>query len=120
MNFDHLRAFCLSLPEATEDVQWENDLLFRFRGKIFASYHLEPPHGLTVKCAPERGAELLEIEGIKRAAYVGRYGWITISNFNLLPDQEFRELVRDSYDLVASKAPASNQRKTREAKRRMT
>jgi len=119
MNFDRLRAFCLSLPEATEDVQWDNDLLFRIRGKIFASYNLEPPHSITVKCAPERGAELLEIEGIKRAAYVGRYGWITISNFSILPDQEFRELVRASYDLVASKVPASSQRKTREAKKRM-
>jgi predicted DNA-binding protein (MmcQ/YjbR family) len=115
MTFDSFRKLCLSLPEATEDVQWENDLLFRIRGKIFASYNLEPPHGITLKCPPERGAELLEIEGIKRAAYVGRYGWITISNFSILPDDELRDLVRSSYELVACKAPTAN--KAKRAKR---
>lgn len=118
MTFDSFRRLCLSLPEATEDVQWENDLLFRIRGKIFATYNLEPPHGITLKSAPERGAELLEREGIKRAAYVGRYGWITISSFSILPDSEFRELVRDSYELVASKVPSRNQRKISGGKRR--
>lgn len=105
MTFESFRKLCLSMPDATEDVQWENDLLFRIRGKIFASYNLEPPHGITVKASPERGAELLEIDGIERAAYVGRYGWITIANFSVLADDELRELLRHSYDLVASKAP---------------
>jgi len=118
MTFDSFRKLCLSLPEATEDVQWENDLLFRIRGKIFATYNLEPPHGITLKSAPERGAELLEMEGIKRAAYVGRYGWITISSFSILPDSEFRNLVRDSYELVASKVATGNQRKTTGSHRR--
>ena len=106
MTFESFRKLCLSLPDASEDVQWENDLLFRIRGKIFATYNLEPPHGITVKATPERGAELLEIEGIERAAYVGRYGWVTIRGFNILADDELRQLVRDSYELVASKAPA--------------
>lgn len=104
MTFESFRKLCLSLPDATEDVQWENDLLFRIRGKIFASYNLEPPHGITLKATPERGAELLEVEGIERAAYVGRYGWITLRSFTILPDPELRDLVRESYDLVASKA----------------
>ncbi|MBV8208288.1 MAG: MmcQ/YjbR family DNA-binding protein [Acidobacteria bacterium] len=103
MNFEGFRKFCLSLPEATEDVQWENDLLFRFHHKIFAAYNLEPPHGITLKCTPERGAELLEIEGVSRAAYTGRYGWITIAGFHVLPDAELRELVKSSYQLIAGK-----------------
>ena len=42
MNFDSFRKLCLSLPHATEDVQWGDDLLFRIAGKIFASYNLNP------------------------------------------------------------------------------
>lgn len=105
MTFESFRKLCLSFPEATEDVQWGNDLLFRIRGKIFVSYNLEPPHGITLKATLERGAELLEIEGIERAAYVGRYGWVTIANFGVLPDAELRELVKSSYEMAAAKAP---------------
>ncbi|HZU22927.1 MAG TPA: MmcQ/YjbR family DNA-binding protein [Terriglobales bacterium] len=105
MTFESFRKLCLSMPGATEDVQWGNDLLFRIRGKIFASYNLEPPHGLTVKAGPERSAELLEIEGVERARYVGRYGWVTIGSFNALADGELRELIHSSYQLVAGKAP---------------
>ena len=73
MNFDSFRKFCLSLPHATEDVQWGDDLLFRIAGKIFASYNLNPAsgHRVAFKCTPERAAELLEIEGAERAPYVG-------------------------------------------------
>ena len=39
---DWVRAFCLSLPHATEDVQWEHDLLFRIAGKMFCIANLEP------------------------------------------------------------------------------
>jgi predicted DNA-binding protein (MmcQ/YjbR family) len=114
MNFELFRKFCLSFPDATEDVQWENNLLFRVRRKIFAGYNLEPPHGITLKCAPERVAELLEIEGVERAAYVGRYGWLAIASFSVLPDQELRELIENSYRLVAAKARAKpNSRPTR-------
>ena len=108
MTFDSFRKFCLSFPGATEDVQWENDLLFRIRGKIFAGYNLEPPHGITLKCAHERGAELLEREGIERAAYVGCYGWITIRGFEVLSGPEMKAIVKSSYELVASRAPGRN------------
>ena len=104
MNFDRLRAFCLALPDATEDVQWES-LIFRIRRKIFATYALEPPHGFTVKATPQRGAELLELDGVERAHYVGRYGWITIYDFGILHDREWKELVRASYEMALAKAP---------------
>ena len=36
MDIEELRRYCLSLPHATEDVQWGNNLLFRIAGKMFA------------------------------------------------------------------------------------
>jgi len=32
---DSIREYCLSLPAVTENVQWEDVLLFRVGGKIF-------------------------------------------------------------------------------------
>ena len=28
MNIDEIRKYCLSMPHATEDVKWDNDLTF--------------------------------------------------------------------------------------------
>ena len=42
MNKDELRSFCLSFPGATEQVQWEYDLLFKVGGKMFLVTNLEP------------------------------------------------------------------------------
>ena len=36
MDLEAIRKFCLSLPHATEGIQWEDDLLFRIGGKMFA------------------------------------------------------------------------------------
>jgi predicted DNA-binding protein (MmcQ/YjbR family) len=112
MNFDSYRQFCLSLPDATEDPQW-GALLFRVRRKIFATYDLEPDaeNRLTLKCTPERCAELLEREGIERAPYVGRYHWVAVRDFATLPGAELRELVRQSYAMALAKSPRQSRKK---------
>jgi predicted DNA-binding protein (MmcQ/YjbR family) len=110
MNLDTIRAFCLSLPHATEQIQWENDLLFKVGGKMFAVVPLEPGNmlaRLTFKTSKDKCAELLEIEGIERAAYIGRYDWVTLQRWDVLRDEEIRELVRESYGLVRDKLPKS-------------
>ena len=108
MDVESLRRFCLSLPHATEGMQWGDHLLFRVGGKIFAMTGLEPGSGLSLKCTPEKFAELLEIEGIEKAAYVGRYHWVTVDSLNTLPPSELKELLRASYELVLAKLPAKS------------
>src|SRR6185369_9418107 len=69
---ESVRAYCLSLPHATEDLkpQWGDALLLRIAGKIFVSMSLtQVPLRMNVKCTPERFAELLEVEGVKIADY---------------------------------------------------
>jgi predicted DNA-binding protein (MmcQ/YjbR family) len=41
MDIEALRRYCLSLPAATEGIQWGSDLLFRVGGKMFAVAALE-------------------------------------------------------------------------------
>jgi predicted DNA-binding protein (MmcQ/YjbR family) len=102
-----VRRLCLSFPDATEDMPWEDTLCFKVRGKIFAMVALSEGRypGITLKCAPEAFNELLEIEGISPARYVGRYKWATLASSNVLPANELEDLIGRSYSLVAGKAP---------------
>ena len=120
MDLKSLRQLCLSLPHATEDVQWGDDLLFRIGGKIFASVTLEPEHGcrISLKTTPEKFAELLERSGTMPAPYVGRYHWIGLEDFNTLPRRELEALVRESYLLVAAKLTRKPARKRPQRKKR--
>jgi predicted DNA-binding protein (MmcQ/YjbR family) len=109
MDTDSIRTFCLSLPHSTEGIQWGSDLLFRIAGKIFALTNLEPPHQLSFKCTPEKFDELIELDGIKPAAYMARNKWVTLEPPYSLSDSEIRSLIKNSYDLVFSKLPKKTQ-----------
>ena len=104
---DWIRKLCLSFPDVTEDMPWGDDLCFKVRGKIFTGMVLSDGRfpRITLKCAPETFHELLEIEGISPAPYVGRYNWVTLANANVLPSDELEVRIRQSYGLVAAKAP---------------
>ena len=104
-----IRKLCLSLPDATENIQWAEDLCFKVRGKLFTIVDLSQGSlaPVCLKCTPEKFDELLEVEGISQAPYVGRYKWILLANSNVLPAAELEALIRQSYDLVVAKAPKS-------------
>ena len=103
MNIDSVRSYCLSLPHATEDIQWGNDLLFRIAGKIFAAINLEPPHQLSFKCTPERFDELIELDGIVPAPYMARNKWVMLEQPNVLGDAEIKTLIKNSYEMIFAK-----------------
>src|SRR3981189_984635 len=116
---DWIRKLCLSFPDVTEDMPWGDDLCFKIRGKIFTGIVLSDGRvpRITLKCAPETFHELLEIEGISPAPYVGRYKWVMLANSNVLSANELESLIRQSYELVAAKAPKQT-KATRKTKRR--
>ena len=106
MDIDQLRKLCLSFPGATEQVQWENDLVFKVAGKMFAVTPLIPARvWLSLKADPETFAELTERPGIIPAPYLARAKWIAIESAQALPQSEVAALLRMSYDLVAAKLP---------------
>ncbi len=104
MNVDSIRAYCLSFPEVTEKLQWGDALCFKVRQKMFAVLGLDQIR-LTFKCTPEIFAELIEREDIAPAPYVGRYQWVILNRLDALRTDELRELLRESYEMVATKAP---------------
>ena len=110
MDIEAIRAYCLSLPHATEDIkpEWGDTLLFRIADKIFASISLsDVPLAINLKCTPERCSELLETEGVRRAPYMGRYDWIQFEIADVFRDGEVRQLIRESYQNIRAKLPKS-------------
>lgn len=102
-----IREFCLSFPDVSEDMPWGDDLCFKVRGKIFTGMALSDGRfpRITLKCSPESFHELLEVEGISAAPYVGRYHWVQLANPNVLAVGELERLIRQSYELVVINAP---------------
>ena len=107
MDSESVRAHCLSFPQATENVQWGNDLVFKIAGKMFAVMALEGPvkYIMSFKCTEEKFNELIEQEGMDPAPYMARNKWVAIEGFDVLSDQELKALLRNSYDLVVAKLP---------------
>ena len=106
MDIDRLRKLCLSFPGATEQIQWENDLVFKVAGKMFAVTPLIPARvWLSLKADPEAFAELTERPGVIPAPYLARAKWVAIESAQTLPQSEVAALLRQSYELVAARLP---------------
>jgi len=109
MNLDAIRSYCLSLPHATEGIQWGNDLLFRISGKIFAVIGLDPPNSLAFKCTQEKFDDLIERDGIIPAPYMARNKWVKLETLDALGDRELKTLINNSYQMILSKLPKKTQ-----------
>jgi predicted DNA-binding protein (MmcQ/YjbR family) len=118
MNVDSIRAYCLSFPEVTEKLQWGDALCFKVRQKMFAVLGLDQIR-LTFKCTPEIFAELVEREDIAPAPYVGRYKWVILNRLDALRNDELRDLLRQSYEMVAAAAPKLGTRKPSREKKHL-
>jgi predicted DNA-binding protein (MmcQ/YjbR family) len=112
MNVEWVRKHCLSLPHATEQVQWGDDLVFKIGGKMFAIAVMAPHRiAMCFKCAPEEFAEMTEIPGVIPAPYMARAYWVALESEDALPRAEIKRRISRSYELVRSKLPKKLQAK---------
>jgi predicted DNA-binding protein (MmcQ/YjbR family) len=106
MNIEWVRRYCMSMPHATETVQWGAHLVFKIGGKVFAVLALEPAKvWLSFKFEPEEFVELVERTGVIQAPYFARNQWVALETEDALSAFEIKRLVRASYDLVLEKLP---------------
>ena len=111
MTIDWVREQCLALPHVTEDVKWENNLVFSIGDRMFALTGLEPGEvWLSFKASPEVFAELSERPGIRPAPYLARAQWLAVERLDVLDPGELQQLLRQSYDLVLAKLTKKRQR----------
>ena len=109
MTNDTIREFCLGLPLTTEEVQWEEHLLFKIGGKMFCIIQLGG-HRCSFKTTPESYAELVEMRDIEPSSHnMWKYQWVTAERLTALPDAEFRDYLRHSYDIIRSGLPKNMQ-----------
>ena len=90
-----------------------DDLCFKVRGKIFTGMVLSDGRfpRITLKClAGDIPRPPRNRRHRSSAPYVGRYKWVMLANSNVLPADELEALIRQSYDLVAAKAPKKKAR----------
>jgi predicted DNA-binding protein (MmcQ/YjbR family) len=106
MTIDSIREFCLSLPHATESVQWDDDLVMKIGGKMFAIIALQPrPIWIAFKCTPDDFAELVERPAIIPSPYLARHHWVALQTKDALTNSEIKDYLRRSYALVLETLP---------------
>lgn len=100
--FPAVQAHCLSLPDAVEDYPW-GEIVYKIKGKLFAAMGRSLPLRVTVKADPTDAHSLVQRQGIERAAYVGRYGWVTVTVEDTDTLNLTLGLIEVSYGLVRGK-----------------
>jgi predicted DNA-binding protein (MmcQ/YjbR family) len=105
MDNEALRHFCNSLHSVTEDVKWGDDLCFCIGEKMFCVASLSGGFSVSLKVKDDEFDTLSNSAGIKPAAYVARYKWITINEADRFSKSQWEHYVRQSYDLVRSRLP---------------
>ena len=110
MNIEWLQKFCLSLPHTTQQVQWDDALVFKVGGRMYAVARLEPgDHWLSLKCSHEEFIELVERPGIIPAPYLARAHWVALESENALSRAELQQLLTRGHALIFSRLPKKTQ-----------
>jgi predicted DNA-binding protein (MmcQ/YjbR family) len=109
MSRDELIGYCLAKPGAWRDEPWEGDTVAKVGDKIFA--FVGDGNSLGVKCGRSRDEADEWLRRFPRdatvMAYIGRYGWNSLSLRGDISDEEILEAVDASYDDVVARLPRS-------------
>jgi predicted DNA-binding protein (MmcQ/YjbR family) len=100
---EELRAWCLSMPGATEDFPFAPGVsVFKVAGKMFALSRLvRAPLEVSVKCDPVLAESLrASYDAIVPGYHLNKRHWITITLGSDAGDDLVCDLVQDSHDLV--------------------
>lgn len=114
MNIEQVRDFTLSLSGVTEDQAFGDDILnFRLEGKIFVCLWLgggrydrkDGVSRIALKLLPERNVELREqFSAVTPAYHWNKKHWSDVY-YEEMDETIIEGLIRESYQLVASKLP---------------
>ena len=100
-------TWCDEMPTATWEYPFgEQTAVFKISGKIFALVGLDAsPTYITLKAIPEDGEVLRsQYDFIREGYHMNKRHWITVDLVPDVPMPEVRELIEDSYRLVAPKS----------------
>jgi predicted DNA-binding protein (MmcQ/YjbR family) len=97
------RAICLSFPDTKETPTWGKPH-FRVGEKIFAGFGDEDEKcSIGFKLEMDHARAILRDKRFTRAPYVGHKGWVSMDVSGATDWDQVRELVEESYELIAPK-----------------
>lgn len=106
MTLTEYNAFCASLQATSHVVQWGGADVWKVGGKVFAIGRDETGDALSVsfKCSPMSFEMLKQEPGLRPAPYLASRGmkWIQRLSDESMPDDVFRDYLRESHRLVAA------------------
>jgi predicted DNA-binding protein (MmcQ/YjbR family) len=112
---------CLALPDATEQIQWGKDLVFKIGGKMFCvacTEPVEPPKvAMSFKCDDETFAELIERAGVIPAPYMAKHKWVALEQFDTIDMNQLRPLLTRAFEIVSAKLPKKKNATTKITKK---
>lgn len=99
--FQDVREISLGMPEVEEHVTWGTDVNFRVRNKMFVIGGEGAAH-VSIKASLDVQTDLLDLdpETFSKAAYVGRFGWVTVDLARVDPGL-LEQLLRDAWRRTA-------------------
>ena len=106
MNIEELRSYCLSKKGVTEDLPFGPDtLVFKVMDKMFLLTGMGRPLQFNVKCQPDRALEWREQypDEVLPGYHMNKKHWNTIIVDGRLSGRQVKEMIDDSYGLVAPK-----------------
>lgn len=107
MNIETIREYILQKPSVTEGFPFgEDTLVFKVNEKIFLLAGLDSfPLQFNVKCDPEKAIQLREDhpESVLPGYHMNKKHWNTIIVDGRLSAKQIKEMIDDSYALVAPK-----------------
>ena len=112
MNIEELRAYCLSVKNATEDMPFEDDLLvFRVFGKWFAVVPLDDVElKINVKCDAAKAVDLREQYNCVEAAWhFNKKYWNSIILNRDMNDETVKYWINHSVEEVVKKLSQKTQ-----------
>jgi len=98
--FAALREHCRLKPQVSED-RFLGDVVFRVGGHVFALMGRRARPAVTVRPMSGNFERLLLLPNVKRARYIGRFGWLTVTVGGEESLRLALNLVDESYSLAA-------------------
>ena len=117
MTIETIREHCLKLPEATEDMPFdETTLCFRVGNKIFAITDIDKkPCSINLKCDPETAVYLREsFKSIIPGIHCNKKHWNTINFDDSISEDLFKKMLLHSYLLVFNSLKAADKKQIKE------
>ena len=104
MDLEHLQILASSFKAVTEDIKWENHLVFSVGAKMFL---LTSPDDVPVtacfKVSEEDFDELIDRDGFSQAPHFAKRKWIAIDDINKMNSRDWKMYLQRSYDSVVAK-----------------